>query len=56
LFLNGKTPEQISALSKSAPLERLGQPADIANAVSFLVGDDGAWVNAQVIRVNGGFA
>jgi 3-oxoacyl-[acyl-carrier protein] reductase len=56
LFLNGKTPEQIAALAKMAPLERLGQPTDIAKTVSFLVGDDGAWVNAQVIRVNGGFA
>jgi 3-oxoacyl-[acyl-carrier protein] reductase len=56
LFLNGKTPEQIAELSKVAPLERLGQPEDIANVVSFLAGPDGGWVNAQIIRVNGGFA
>jgi 3-oxoacyl-[acyl-carrier protein] reductase len=56
LFLDGKTPEQIAQLSKLAPLERLGQPEDIANAVSFLASPDGAWVNAQVLRVNGGFA
>src|ERR1700732_5053378 len=56
LFLNGKTPEQIAQLSKLAPLERLGQPEDIANVVSFLASPDGAWVNAQVLRVNGGFA
>jgi 3-oxoacyl-[acyl-carrier protein] reductase len=56
LFLDGKTPEQISQLSKLAPLERLGQPEDIANVVSFLAGPDGAWVNAQILRVNGGFA
>ena len=37
LFLNGKTPEQAQALSKMPPLERLGQPDDIAQAVSFLV-------------------
>lgn len=54
LFLNGKTPEQIAHLSKMAPLERLGQPDDIAAAVSFLVGPDGAWVNGQTLRVNGG--
>ena len=29
---------------------------DIANAVSFLMGKDGGWVNSQVVRVNGGFA
>jgi 3-oxoacyl-[acyl-carrier protein] reductase len=37
-----------------APLERLGEPADIAAAVSFLAGPDGSWVNGQVLRVNGG--
>ncbi|SCU76726.1 hypothetical protein CNECB9_3400005 [Cupriavidus necator] len=37
-------------------LERLGTPEDIAAAVSFLAGPDGAWVNAPVVRVNGGFA
>jgi 3-oxoacyl-[acyl-carrier protein] reductase len=56
LFLDGKTPEQIAQLSKLAPLERLGEPDDIANVVSFLAGPDGGWVNAQVLRVNGGFA
>jgi 3-oxoacyl-[acyl-carrier protein] reductase len=39
-----------------APLERLGQPDDIANIVSFLAGLDGGWINAQVLRANGGFA
>jgi 3-oxoacyl-[acyl-carrier protein] reductase len=56
LFLSDKTPEQISNLAKLAPLERLGQPEDIANVVSFLAGPDGGWVNAQILRANGGFA
>lgn len=56
LFLTGKTEEQLASLAQLAPLERLGQPADIASAVSFLLGKDGAWVNAQVIRVNGGYS
>lgn len=56
LFLDGKSEEQIAQLTKLAPLERLGRPEDIANVVSFLAGPDGAWVNAQVLRVNGGFA
>ena len=56
LFFDGKTPEQIEQISKLAPLERIGTPADIASAVSFLAGPDGAWVNSQVLRVNGGFA
>jgi 3-oxoacyl-[acyl-carrier protein] reductase len=56
LFLNGKTEEQIKEFSKLNPLERLGQPEDIASVVSFLAGPDGGWVNAQVLRANGGFA
>jgi 3-oxoacyl-[acyl-carrier protein] reductase len=54
LFLDGKPQEVIDHLAKLAPLERLGQPQDIAAAVSFLAGPDGAWVNGQVLRVNGG--
>ena len=56
LFFEGKTEEQISQITKMAPLERLGQPEDIARVVSFLLGADGEWVNAQVVRTNGGFA
>lgn len=56
LFLTGKSEGFIDELAKMAPLERIGRPADIAAAVSFLAGPDGAWINAQVIRPNGGFA
>lgn len=54
LFLNGKSPELIERMSKMNPLERLGTPADIANAVAFLAGPDGGWINGQVLRSNGG--
>ncbi len=56
LFLKDKTQAQIEQFIKLAPLERLGQPEDIANVVSFLAGPDGGWVNGQVLRANGGFA
>jgi 3-oxoacyl-[acyl-carrier protein] reductase len=56
LFLKGKSQDLISQLATMAPIERLGTPEDISNAVSFLAGPDGGWVNAQVFRVNGGFA
>jgi 3-oxoacyl-[acyl-carrier protein] reductase len=54
LFLDGKTSEVIDRLAKAAPLERLGTPEDIAATIAFLAGPDGAWVNGQVLRVNGG--
>ncbi|WP_420996691.1 SDR family oxidoreductase [Cupriavidus sp. 30B13] len=54
LFLNGKSPELIEHMAKMNPLERLGTPEDIANAVAFLAGPDGGWINGQVLRANGG--
>jgi 3-oxoacyl-[acyl-carrier protein] reductase len=54
LFLNGKPQEVVDRLAKLAPLERLGQPGDIANTVAFLAGPDGGWINGQVLRANGG--
>jgi 3-oxoacyl-[acyl-carrier protein] reductase len=55
LFLKGKSDARIDELKKMNPLERLGQPEDMANIVSFLAGPDGGWINAQVLRANGGF-
>ena len=54
LFLDGKSEEQIARLTAAIPLGRLGQPADIAGVVAFLVSPAGHWVNGQVIRANGG--
>ncbi len=56
LFLKGKSEERIDEFIKMSPLERLGQPEDIAGVVSFLAGPDGGWMNGQVVRANGGFA
>lgn len=54
LFLDGKTKEQVANLAKAAPLERLGQPLDIAELVAFLASPAGHWINGQVVRANGG--
>jgi len=54
LFLHGKSEEQIQTFAKMPPLERLGQPEDIASVVSFLVSPAAAWVNGQILRANGG--
>jgi 3-oxoacyl-[acyl-carrier protein] reductase len=53
LFLDGKPDAVVEQLAKLSPLERLGAPADVAEAVSFLAGP-ARWVNGQVIYVNGG--
>lgn len=56
LFFHGKTEEQIQRIAKMPPLERLGTPEEIAAVASFLAGPDGGWINAQILRANGGFA
>jgi 3-oxoacyl-[acyl-carrier protein] reductase len=54
LFLSGKSNEQIEQLAKMNPLERLAEPEDIANSVSFLASVEGGWINGQTLRTNGG--
>ena len=53
LYFNGKTQDVIDRAKAASPLERLGEPADIAEAVAFLAGP-ARWVNGQIIYVNGG--
>ncbi|MDO9356543.1 MAG: SDR family oxidoreductase [Solirubrobacteraceae bacterium] len=55
LFLDGKPQEAIDELASRSPLQRLGEPDDIAEAVAFLAGP-ARWVNGQVVYVNGGVA
>lgn len=54
LFFEDKSQELIDRFANQPPLERLGQPDDIANVVAFLVGPEGGWINGQAIRINGG--
>ncbi|WP_313348584.1 3-oxoacyl-ACP reductase FabG [Stenotrophomonas sp.] len=46
--------EQRTGLVKSIALERLGEPADIANAVAFLAGPSASYITGETLHVNGG--
>lgn len=45
----------IKAMTQQSPLKRAGQPEDIATVALFLASDDSAYVNGQILRVDGGF-
>ncbi|HET6987512.1 MAG TPA: SDR family oxidoreductase [Kribbella sp.] len=55
LFFNGKSQELIDRIAAEPPLERLGQPSDVAEVIAFLAGP-ARWINGQVIYANGGSA
>ncbi|WP_186579270.1 SDR family oxidoreductase [Aquibacillus kalidii] len=49
------TEEDEEVLKGSFPLERLGEPGDVARLISFLASDDAKWITGQVIHSEGGF-
>ncbi|KAK9072692.1 hypothetical protein SSX86_009127 [Deinandra increscens subsp. villosa] len=55
MFYEGKSEEMVKMAVEQSPLERLGEPEDVAPLVGFLASDAGEWVNGQVVRVNGGY-
>ncbi len=53
--LTGVLPEEAtSAMLAATPLERLGDPEDVAGAVRFLCSDEAAFITGAVLVVDGG--
>jgi 3-oxoacyl-[acyl-carrier protein] reductase len=50
----GLTEDQKTSMLAAVPLQRLGQPADIAAAVAFLASPGAAYVTGETLHVNGG--
>jgi len=51
-FVN--SPEKVEAMQKRNPLRKIGEAADIANAIVFLLGNESNWISGQTIAVDGG--
>ena len=50
------TPDVRTTLSGMQPGGRLGEPADVAAVVAFLVSQRGRWVTGQLLNADGGFS
>ncbi len=48
--------EKIAQACKMVPLERLGEPADIASAILYFASDEATFVTGQVLYVDGGMS
>lgn len=54
-FRAGKTEQDVQRFAAQVPLQRLGQVEEAAAAIAYLLSPDASWVNAQILRVNGGY-
>ncbi|GAB3033354.1 SDR family oxidoreductase [Spirosoma pulveris] len=54
LIVATKTLEEVENFGKEVPMERPGQPAELAPAYVFLASEDASYFTGQVIHVNGG--
>ena len=50
------SPEKIESMQKRNPMQKVGDPIDVANAVIFLLGNESGWVSGQIMAVDGGMS
>ncbi|KAF2998024.1 hypothetical protein E8E14_001003 [Neopestalotiopsis sp. 37M] len=53
LFMTGKPEAMINGIKAASPFNRLGDPAEIANVVTFVASPESAWISGQIIGANG---
>jgi NAD(P)-dependent dehydrogenase (short-subunit alcohol dehydrogenase family) len=55
VIANSRNPERVrDGLARAAPLGRMGEPIDVANAILYLASDESAFMTGAEIVVDGG--
>ena len=54
LFRAGKDDAALARSAAMSPFNRVGQPKEVAEVVSFLVSDKASWIQGQAVQPNGG--
>ena len=53
-YISALDPEKQKTLKERIPLQRWGQPEDVARVAVFLASDDASWMTDTTILVDGG--
>jgi NAD(P)-dependent dehydrogenase (short-subunit alcohol dehydrogenase family) len=48
-------PEYLEAIKKAHPMGRIGDPAEVANAILFLASDEASFITGAILPVDGGY-
>jgi len=51
-FIN--SPEKLEASQKRNPMKKVGEPQELADAISFLLSEKASWITGQVLAIDGG--
>jgi NAD(P)-dependent dehydrogenase (short-subunit alcohol dehydrogenase family) len=54
LIVDTMNPEQVANFGKQVPMQRAGQPVEVATSYVFLASDDASYFSGQVLHPNGG--
>lgn len=55
LVRSSLTPEEAAAMADLHPIGRMGEPAEVANLVAFLLGDEASNVTGSYLTIDGGY-
>jgi 3-oxoacyl-[acyl-carrier protein] reductase len=50
------TPDKVESMQKRNPMNKVGDPIDVGNAIAFLLGNESNWVSGQVLAIDGGMS